>query len=189
MSDVPRSPQQSFSIIVEFQPFKRSYSQLTFFNFFNKKLKSVSCEYDFLKKKLKNVSWTWFAKNIEVCTRPTFWLVSMFPNVRKKDGASRLGDRGDSRSNRFLRFRWAQAPTPDQFSFSFSTPLLHPSPVYLIETWRLCSLRWWPSLWAPQLSTVRFVHGVLRVESAKKCVALSLVEGADIWIAQGPAQR
>ena len=31
---------------VEFQPFKRLYSQLTFFNFFIKKLKNVSCEYD-----------------------------------------------------------------------------------------------------------------------------------------------
>ena len=31
---------------VEFQPFNRSYSKLTFFNFSLKKLKNVSCEYD-----------------------------------------------------------------------------------------------------------------------------------------------
>ena len=42
---------------VEFQPCKRSYAQLTFFNFykknnFHKKLKNVSCEYDYLKKKI-----------------------------------------------------------------------------------------------------------------------------------------
>ena len=51
---------------VEFQPFKRLYSQLTFLNFFNKKLKNVSCEYDRVNGWNSTLQAAWYIRNVRI---------------------------------------------------------------------------------------------------------------------------
>ena len=52
---------------VEFQPFKRLYSQLTFFNFLHiKKLKNVSCEYDRLNGLNSTLQAAWYIRHVRI---------------------------------------------------------------------------------------------------------------------------
>ena len=60
---------------IEFQPFNRSYSQLTFFVFCNEQMKNVSCEYDRLSEKMKNVSCEYDRLNCWNSTLQAAWYI------------------------------------------------------------------------------------------------------------------
>ena len=64
---------------VEFQPFNRSYSHFTFFIFFNKKLKNVSCEYDRLNGWNSTLQAAWYIRHVRIIwilwTKRTTWLL------------------------------------------------------------------------------------------------------------------
>ena len=77
---------------VEFQPFKRSYSQLTFSTFFikswktqlwvppfDKNFKNVRCEYDRLNGLNSTLQAAWYIRRVRIIcflwTKPTIWLL------------------------------------------------------------------------------------------------------------------
>ena len=64
---------------VEFQPFTRSYSQLTFFNFYSLllKLKNVSCEYDRVNGWNSTLQAAWYIKYVRIIwwTKRAIWLL------------------------------------------------------------------------------------------------------------------